>query len=171
MIPASLKNFNVIFDGTPLTGLAEEVVLPKLTRKMDDYQGGGMLGPVSLDMGLDAMALEITFAEFQAIVLKSWGVLDVSGINVRFMGAAYAEDSQHTVQAIEVSVRGRLKEIDKGTAKRGDRSKMKTTMPLTYFKYSVNGEPYIEIDLIAGTEIVGGVDRAAAVRSALGTSA
>jgi uncharacterized protein len=168
MLPRKLENFNVIVDGRPLAGVAEEITLPKLERKTESFVAGGMLGPVELDLGMDGLKLEFTLAEFNAEILKTWGVADAGGINLRFLGAARADNADGTVEAIEISVRGRWKTIDKGNAKRHELAKMKVEMPLTYFEYRSNGVTLAKIDLIAGIEITGGVDRSQAVREAIG---
>lgn len=168
MLPRKLVNFDVVIDGRRMQGVAEEITLPKLERKTEDYQGGGMLGPVALDLGMSDLKMEFTLGEFNADVLKSWGLASAAGINIRFMGALRSDDGDGKVDALEISCRGRWKTIDKGGAKRGDGSKMKVEMPLTYIKITRNGQAEIEIDLINNIEIVGGVDRAAAVRAAIG---
>lgn len=168
MLPKTLHNFNVIIDGRPMAGVAEEITLPSLERKTESYRGAGMLGPVELDLGMEALKLDFTLAEFNTDVLKSWGINDASGINVRFMGAARVNDGTGAVQAIEISVRGRWKKVEQGNAKNGDLAKMKVEMPLTYYRYKADGEALIEVDLIAGTESVGGTDRSKAMLAALG---
>ena len=170
MLPRVLKNFNVIVDGRPMAGIAEELVLPSLERKMDDYRAGGMIGPASLDLGLEGLKLEFTLAEFSRDIITAWGLSDAGGINTRFLGAARSDDGASGVDAIEVSVRGRWKKLDQGTVKNADLAKMKVEMPLTYYRYSLNGEVLIEIDLITGKEVVGGVDRSAEVMRAIGTA-
>jgi len=170
MLPAFVKQYTGYINGYPMPGLIEEITLPKLTRKMDDYQGGGMLGPVSVDMGMDALKLELTFSQVQLEILRAFGSPDAGGILGRFVGAAVADDATATVRAIEITVRGRIKEIDKGSWKRGDRAKMKVDMPLVYFMYTENGVKIVEYDLINNIEYVNGVDRQAAVRAALGMS-
>jgi P2 family phage contractile tail tube protein len=168
MLPRVLRNFNVIIEGRPMAGVAEELVLPSLERKMEEYRGAGMLGPVSLDLGLEPLKLEFTLVEFNPDVIKAWGLGDAGGINVRFMGAARTDDSNSAVDAIEVAVRGRWKKLEQGSAKNADVAKMKVEMPLTYYRYKLNGDVLIEIDLVSGKEVVGGVDRSADVMKALG---
>lgn len=168
MLPRVLKNFNVIIDGRPMAGVAEELVLPALERKMEEYRAGGMLAPVSLDLGLELLKLEFTLAQFDADVIKAWGLEDAGGINTRFLGAARADDGSSGVDAIEISVRGRWKKIEQGTVKNADQAKMKVEMPLVYYRYSLNGSVLIEIDVVTGKEVVGGVDRSAAMLQALG---
>ena len=167
MLPRVLKDFTLFVDGLGYAGLVEEVTLPKLTRQMEDHQAGGMLGPVKLDLGMDAMTLECTIAEFNPEILKLWGNANASGINARFLGAITSQDGGGT-DAIEISVRGRFEEIDPGTAKKKETGKLKIKMPLTYYRYSHNGVVLIEIDLISGKESVGGTDLSAAVMKALG---
>lgn len=168
MLPKVLRNFNVIIEGRPLAGIAEELKLPDLERKTEEYRGGGMLAPVALDLGMELLSLEFTLTEFNADVLRSWGIFNAGGINTRFLGAARSDDGNTGVDAIEVSVRGRWKKIELGTAKTAELAKMKVEMPLTYYRYSLNGRPLIEVDVITGKEVVGGVDRSASLQRALG---
>ncbi len=166
MIPRVLHDFSLVIEGRPAHGLVETLTLPKLSRKMDDYQAGGMSGPVSLDLGQEALSLSFTLAEFEKDVLRSWGVFGVAALNTRFLGAALADDG--SVDAIEISARGRWQVLEMGEAKKGDRAKMKVEMPLAYYSYVANSETLIELDLIQGIEVVGGVDRRAAIRAAIG---
>ena len=43
-LPNTLKNFNAFTDGASFMGVIEEIKLPKLSRKMEDFRGGGMDG-------------------------------------------------------------------------------------------------------------------------------
>ncbi len=168
MLPRKLVNFNVIIDGRPLAGVAEEITLPSLDRKMEGFRAGGMLGPAELDLGMEALKLDFTMGEFNIDVLTSWGVWDAGGINCRFLGAARADADGGKVEAIEISARGRWKKIDPGGVKNGDHAKMKVEMPLVYYKYTSDGRPLVEIDIINGVEIVGGVHHTADVLKAIG---
>lgn len=165
--PSKLKNFNLFNDGNNYQGQVAEIDLPKLTRKTEDWRGAGMGGAVKVDMGQEAMQMEWTCGGMMRGVLSQWGVTKHNAVLLRFAGAYQAEDSD-TPDAIEVVVRGRHSEIDMGKAKAGDETSMKITTQLTYYKLSINGEDVIEIDMIAMIEKVGGVDRLAAVRQAIG---
>ncbi|MBI6358056.1 phage major tail tube protein, partial [Proteus mirabilis] len=50
-LPRKLKNFNLFMNGVNYVGVAEELTLPKITRKLEAYRGGGMNGSVQIDMG------------------------------------------------------------------------------------------------------------------------
>ena len=56
-LPRKLKYLNMFNDGLSYMGVVESVTLPKLTRKLEKYRGGGMPGSVSIDLGLDDDAL------------------------------------------------------------------------------------------------------------------
>ncbi|PKR55062.1 phage major tail tube protein [Thalassospira marina] len=168
MLPKILKNFNIIIDGIGMVGLAEEVVLPVLERDTEEFRGGGMLGPVELDLGMNAMKLEATIIENSPNIIKAFGLADASGVQTRFLGAQQADDSSNSVTAIEVSVRGRWKKIDMGTVKGGDLAKMKIELPITYYKYTANGDVLVEIDLVNGKEVIGSVDRQQGIMQASG---
>ncbi len=117
-LPRKLKNFNLLLDGESYAGVASEVVLPKLTRKTEEFRGGGMNGPVSADMGLEALSLEFTVG-MDVRVYRQFGISKVDGALMRFVGAWQREDSDQ-VTAVEVVARGRYTELDPGTAKAGE---------------------------------------------------
>lgn len=167
MLPKVLKSWNLFIDGRGFAGTATKVKLPKLEIEGDEYRGGGMLGPVQLDLGMAAMELGFTLAEFSAPVLRAWGIDDVSGIQARFLGAAVGQDGSGT-DAIEISARGRWKSIDMGEAESKKLSTMDVVMPLSYYRYSLNGEVLAEVDFIAGTASVNGKSLFADALKALG---
>lgn len=165
-LPKVVKDFNLFIDGRGYAGRVEEVQLPKIEEESEDYKAGGMLGSVKIPMGLKGLEMEFTLAEFSVDVLDQWGVADIGGIGARFLAAAVAGDGTGT-DAIEISVRGKWDSLDLGTVKKKDLSKMKVKMPLTYYKYSVNGITHIEADMLAEKLVVNGIDRTAELRTAL----
>ncbi|SYX51066.1 major tail tube protein [Escherichia coli] len=59
-------------------GKVTSVTPPKLTRKTDSYRGGGMMGAVSIDLGLDDSALDASFVmggAVRALFLKYGGTM------------------------------------------------------------------------------------------------
>ena len=168
MIPRVLKNFNLIVDGRGYAGKVEELALPKLGRKMEEWRGGGMAAPIEIDMGLEKLQCEFTLKEYNEEVLKLWGLVDHAGVTVRFKGALEADDAAATVTPVEVAVRGRWREIDGGNWKAGEAASMKVAVACSYYKYTSDGATLIEIDVANMTEIVDGTDRMAAIRDAIG---
>lgn len=166
-LPNTLKNFNVYADGNSLMGVVEEVTLVKLSRKMEAFQGGGMVAPVDMDLGNEKLEHDITCGGFVAELVKQYGTAKASGVLLRFAGA-YQRDDTEAVQAVEIVTRGRYAEIDFGNAKVGDKSQTKLKASLSYYKLTVDGVVLIEIDALAFIFIVGGIDMLAKQRKAIG---
>lgn len=166
-LPRKLKNLNLFGDGESYLGQVVEVKLPTLTRSMEDYRGGGMSGPVKIDNGQDAIELESKFGGLMRPILRQYGAARHDAVQLRYAGA-YQRDDSGAVDAVEIVVRGRHEEIDAGTAKAGDDTEFTVKTACSYFKLSINGVTEIEIDLVNMVEIVGGVDRLAQQRAAIG---
>lgn len=165
-LPRKLKNFILFNDGIRYMGEVPEVNLPKLSRKTEDYRGGGMNGPIKLDGGMEGMEMEWTAAGYLREVFAQFGTLKVDGVLLRFNGALQADDMERP-QTLEVVVRGRHTEIDPGKAKAGDNTEVKIKTALSYYKLTLDGELLVEIDFVNMIENIGGVDRLAEVRAAL----
>ncbi|MGB1026457.1 MAG: phage major tail tube protein, partial [Rhodospirillaceae bacterium] len=148
MLPSTIKNWTVIIDGRSMAGKAESVKLPSLERNMVDYEGGGMLGPVEIDMGIKKLTMEFTLKEFNPEVIALWGLFGANAIGARFLAAETAEASDASVDAIEIAVRGRWNKLDLGEAKKGEANALAVAMPLTSYKYSRNGVLLHHIDLV-----------------------
>jgi len=167
-IPRVLKNFGVFADGRGYLGLVPELTTPKLTRKMEEYRAGGMNAPIELDMGMEKLECDWTLKDYNEDVLKLYGVVGHAAVALRFKGALQADDADGTVTPIEIIVRGRLRELDQGGWKPGEGISMKMSMACSYYKYTSGGATLIEIDVPHMVENVGGEDRLAAVRRAIG---
>ncbi|MDD5175760.1 MAG: phage major tail tube protein [Sterolibacterium sp.] len=166
-LPSVLKNFNLFNDGAGYMGKVEEVKLPKLKRKMDEFRGGGMNGPAKVDLGQEGLEIEFSCAGFMAQVFEQYGTTKADGVMLRFAGA-YQRDDTCAVQAVEVVVRGRHEELDPGDAKGGEKGKLTVKSTLTYYKLTVDGQEKIEIDLLNFVEKVNNVDMLADQRKAIG---
>jgi P2 family phage contractile tail tube protein len=129
-IPKKLRLFTLFVDGENFIGKVPSV-LPKLTRKTEDYQGGGMVGSVAVDLGLDSGALDasmIVGGVVEELILK-YG--DIDELRLRFVGEIY---SGGTSSLLEVEMRGRITEIDPGDAKQGDDTNHTYAIKNTYYK-------------------------------------
>jgi P2 family phage contractile tail tube protein len=166
-LPKKLKAFNVFNAGENCVGLAEEIALPKLSRKTEDYRGGGMNGPIKLDFGQEGIVIETTWGGLMKSVLSQYGVMTHDGVQLRFAGAYQSEDATRP-DAVEIVIRGRHTEMDFGNAKSGESNVFKVSSACSYYKLSINGETIIEIDLINMVEKVNGSDLLSALRSAIG---
>ncbi len=165
-MPRKLKNMNVFNEGQTWLGEVSSVTLPKLTRKLEDWRGGGMDGTVKLDIGAEAMEIETTCGGPMLDVLKQFGVTKLAGVYLRYVGV-HQNDETDTLDTVEVTVRGRHEEIDMGESKPGEGGEFKTKSSLVYYRLDWNGRTIIEIDVLNMVFMVDGVDRLAEMRAAL----
>lgn len=158
-LPKKLKYFNMFFDGDNYFGMVPEITPAKLTKKLEEYQAGGMPVAVAVDMGFDAGALDmdITLCGLDAGLIKKWGVTTADGMQVRFAGS-YQDDASGEAVACEIQTRGRFSEIDPGSAKVGDDTSHKYSLKNSYYKLTINGEEIVEIDALNMIYNVAGVD-------------
>lgn len=168
-LPRKLKHLNLFNDGNNWQGIVESLTLPKFTRKFEKYRGGGMAGAVDVDMGLDDSALDTEFSigGMESLLYKQLAKTTADGIQLRFTGSIQRDDIGE-VQAVELVVRGRHKEIDAGELKTGESNTTKVSSTNSYAKLTINGEVLYEVDTINMVEIVDGVDLMEAHRRAIG---
>lgn len=168
-LPTKLKNMNVYNDGTSYAGVATSVTLPKLTRKMEAFRAGGVAGAIKADFGLDddALKVEWTCGGYVKQILQQYGATDVAGVQLRF-AQAYQRDDTNEVTAVEIVVRGRHSEIDRGESKVGDDTEVKIVTECVYYKESHDGQTVFEIDLVNMIHMVGEIDTMQAIRTAIG---
>ncbi|MDR7101453.1 phage major tail tube protein [Croceicoccus sp. BE223] len=166
-LPSKLKNMNLHGDGDSYMGVVAEVTLPPLKIVTEDWRGGGMVGAVAVDLGLDKLEMEFVAGGLLVPAIRKFGAAAHDGTMLRFNGAYQADDGS-AVKAVEVVSRGRYVEIDMGGAKPGDDTEHTFKSVLSYYKLSIDGRTEIEIDMVGGVFIVDGIDRNAEIRAALG---
>ncbi|SDK78308.1 hypothetical protein SAMN05661010_00068 [Modicisalibacter muralis] len=168
MLPKILKDFNLFGDGNNWQGMIPSLTPPELGRRMVEYEGGGMDGPIEVDMG--ATLQEMSWTAGGLIVD---GLFDTFGSPIHDaaqlrMTGSYESDETGEVVSVEITVRGRHKTIAMGEAAKGDNSTTEVTTTLSYYKLVVDGEEIIEMDKPGYVFKVRGEDRLAKRRQALG---
>ncbi|MBT2767614.1 phage major tail tube protein [Stenotrophomonas sp. ISL-67] len=166
-MPSKLKNLNLFNDGESYLGQVTEFKLPTLTRKMEEYRAGGMLGPIDVDLGQEKIEAEWKCGGLMLQVLRQYGAIRHNAVQLRFAGAYQSEDSE-AVDSVEIVLRGRHSEVDAGTGKVGDDTEFSVKTSVSYYKLTINGRTEIEIDMVGMVFIVNGVDLQAAQRRAIG---
>ncbi|MFW5499582.1 MULTISPECIES: phage major tail tube protein [unclassified Maridesulfovibrio] len=165
-LPRKLKKFTAWVDGTGYLGKVQELEPPKLALKTEEYRAGGMDAPVEIDMGMEKLEANATFAEYSPELFEKFGVLEKDDIPITFRGAIRAGGND--ADAVILEMRGKVKELDSGTWKAGDDSTLKVGITLTYYKVTIAGDETIEIDTVNIIRTIGGVDQLASERDALG---
>lgn len=168
-LPYILKNMNMFLNGAGYVGQIAEVTLPPLVRKMEGYRGGGMDGPVKVDMGLsdDGIVFEWKPGGFLVEAYQGFGAVTHDAEMIRWVGA-YQDDGAGLYKTVEVTTRGRHEEITPGTAKPSEKGEETIKTTASYYKLTVDGATVIEIDIMNMVFVVNGTDRNAELRAALG---
>ncbi len=160
------KNFSLYIDGKGYAGQVEEVNPPKLTKKTEDFRGGGMNGPLKMGMGMESMDADFTMIQFSRDVLAQFGAVEGQYIPFTLREALESYDGTNT--GVVHTMRGTITEIDQGSVKAGDKPAIKFMINLNYYKLQHGDVVVQEIDLTNMVHIVNGVDVLAAQRKNLG---
>lgn len=158
MLPKIIKDAILTVEGFGYAGRIESITWPKFARKMEDFQAGGMNGPVAVDMGSEKLEMEFELAEQSAELIKLWGVCGTSAHRFRINASAESDNPGCEGEAIEVIAFGRLREIDFGSFKPAEKSTVKFTADLSALTYRNNGKLIVDIDHVNSVLVVDGVD-------------
>jgi P2 family phage contractile tail tube protein len=161
-----LKNINLFVDGRGYAGQVEELTPPKLTLKTEEFRAGGMDAPLELTMGMEKLEADFTLISYDRDVLAQFGVAE--GFNVPFVMRGALESLDGTVRPVVITLRGKIKELDSGTFKPGEKPSLKVTMALGYYRMEHGSTTVHEIDVENMVRVVNGVDALAQTRAALG---
>lgn len=162
-IPRKIRNFNVFVDGISYFGRATEAKLPQVKIQTEANCNSGQDGPFGMDMGIEGMTAEVTFAEWDAVLLKKLGSED------RFVFRPAAQgDSRADADTIIATMSGLITAAETGDLKPGEGAPLKLVMDLRYYRLEINGEEIMEIDLVNAKRVIGGTDQLAAQRRAMG---
>ncbi len=157
-----LRNCDLFIDGRGYAGRVEEMTPPKLTVQTEEHRAGGMDMAVEIDMGLEKMECEFSLSGVDREVLKLWGLVAGRVVPLTFRAALQNEDGAVTAVAVKV------REIDWGTWKPGEKAPLKAVVAVRYYKLEHGGRTVHEIDAENMIRIVDGVDQLALQRAALG---
>jgi uncharacterized protein len=166
MLDNILKNMNLFVDGRGMAGNIEEITLPKLTTKTEEFRNGGMDAPVEIEMGMEKLEMDATLTRFDKEILKMYGLAPGNMKPLTIRGSLSSEDGNEI--PVIINTRGMIKEVDAGSWKAGDKATLKISIALRYYKLIVNGEVIHEIDVPNMIRIIGGVDQLATQRANLG---
>ncbi|MCE8023665.1 phage major tail tube protein [Billgrantia aerodenitrificans] len=166
-LPKILKDFNLFGDGNNWQGQIPELTLPELARRMVEYEGGGMDGPIEVDQGAELQVFEWTAGGMIVEIFDTWGSPIHDAALLRLTGSYESDETGETVP-VEIVMRGRHKTIALGDASKGDNNQISVTTTLSYFKLTVDGEVIIERDVPGMVFRVRGEDRYAQRRRNLG---
>jgi P2 family phage contractile tail tube protein len=167
MLPKILKNFAVFVDGRGYAGKVEEITLPKLTIKTEEYRAGGMDVPVAMDMGMEKLETDMTFSDYDQEIFKLFGIISGNLVALTLRGALQEPDKSDAIPIV-LHLRGTIRELDFGTWKAAEKATLKMAMDLRAYKLVYNNIDVIEIDAENMIRKIDGTDQLATFRTALG---
>jgi len=168
MIPQLIKDGDAFVEGRGYSGKVEELTLPSLTVKTEDIQAGGMIAPLSVDMGLEKLEASLKLYEWSEDIISRFATTNNKGVKFRFVFAAERDDVSEELTPIDVAVHGRIVSLDFSAFKKGSMVPLEVKIDVAYFRYESDGKALIEIDVTNMIYNVNGVDRYAQRRAALG---
>lgn len=161
-----LKNFNLYVDGRGYAGNVDEVQLPALTVVEEDYRAGGMDAPVALDMGMEKLEATFKTSKFDRDLLTKWGITSGTRVALTLRGALESLDG--SVKPVVVKLYGAIHGLEFDAITPGAKAGLSFRMAATYYSHAIADETLHEIDVLNMKRIIGGVDRLAEIRAAIG---
>lgn len=161
-----LKKFNLFIEAKGYAGEVDELQLPKLAIKTEDFQGGGMDAPMEIDVGVEKLNATISLTGYDPDVIASWGLAEGNDLQLQARGALESADG--SVEAVVVTMHGKINGLEMDPWKPAATSKLKFTINCRYYAYRQDGRTLIEIDIKNFKRVINGVDQLAGMRSAIG---
>lgn len=163
-----LKNINLFVDGRGYAGQVEEFNPPVLALVTEEFRGGGMDAPLEIEMGMEKLEASFSLIAYDADVLALFGVTAGQTVPFVFRGALESFDGE--VKAVVHTMRGKIRKIDSGTSKAGDKPSLSVEMALNYYRLEHDGAVLHEIDVVNMVRVVNGIDQLTQQRRALAIS-
>lgn len=160
------KNLNLTVDGKGYAGQIDAFNAPRLRLQTESFRAGGMEAPVEVPMGMEKLECDFSLVSYDADVLAAFGVREGAETSVVVREALESFDG--TVTPVVHSMRGRIRSIDPGISKPGEKPALKVEMALVYYRLTHGGKDVIEIDVQNMVRVVNGVDMLKPAREALG---
>ncbi|WP_312813033.1 phage major tail tube protein [Brevundimonas sp.] len=166
-LPRKLKDMVVHGNGESFMGECKTFTRPPLEMEGEDWRGGGMIAPVKIFTGLQALEVEHTYGGEIPALNATFAEHAIDATQLRFTGA-YQEAAEGRYDHVEITVRGRTYAIDAGGDEVGGDTEVTYKTACSYYKQVRNGRVEFEIDTMNKVFIVHGVDRVAEERRILG---
>ncbi|WP_285309319.1 phage major tail tube protein [Stenotrophomonas maltophilia] len=160
------KNFNFYVDGKGYAGSVMSFTAPKLSLKTEDFQAGGMLAPTEIVLGHEKLTADVEFASDDAEIMSKFHVIESKEYGFTAREALEGDDGE--VTQVVHNMRGKVKLLDRGETKVGEKGTIKVSLALSYYKLTHGAQVVQEIDVVNMIARQGGVDVLAGIRGALG---
>lgn len=164
-LPRILKNFDFSIAGLSASGTCDTVTPPTLEIKTEDHRGGGMDMDVKLDMGMNALVMEASFAEYDPQILTTFGRR--SGNSPQYVFRGHCEDEDGNTRLVTITARGRVNKLTPAEVGPGKKNTLSITIDLRFYRMDVDGAIVHLIDPINMERVIGGENQLAAMKASL----
>ncbi|WP_341815459.1 phage major tail tube protein [Wolbachia endosymbiont (group B) of Idaea biselata] len=120
---------------------------------------------VSIDMGMEKLEAELTFAEYDSELFRLFGLINNNAVSLTLRGGLQGSSD---TESVVINLRGLFKELDFGSWKPAEKAMLKCTVAANYYKLTIDGKELIEIDAENMIRKIDGVDQMTSMRTALG---
>ena len=93
--------------------------------------------------GMEKLEAEITFSEYDPELFRLFGIMDNSTVNFTLRGGLQGTGD---AEPVVINLRGKIKELDSGSWKAGDKVTLKCMIAIFYYKLTIDRRELIEID-------------------------
>jgi P2 family phage contractile tail tube protein len=168
-LPKFLKNFNVQVNGFNYKLRAEEITLPKIKVKTEEFQASAMHGPLEIGVSLEKLESTLKLLEIPSEILLATGFSVGGYVTTLVTGARQPQGGD--AEPLTALMQGWIKGLDFGTWKPGDPKAANLTieMAVNRYSFSIGDIPLINIDLENGIQFISGADYGSSIRKALRT--
>ena len=168
MIQDILRDFILYNGADKMVGRIESFKPPDLERLVEDVRMSGMDMPMPVDMGMAAMEASWVTTGIDAGSYAGFGLISsATPIAVSVRGAVINPLTGIPTPVIH-AFNGPITKIEAAAWKVGERPGLTTTIKPIFYSLTHGGVPVIEIDVINGIRLVGGVDQLITLRAITG---
>jgi P2 family phage contractile tail tube protein len=125
-----------------------------------------MLAPTEIVLGHEKLTADVEFASDDAEIMSKFHVIESKEYGFTAREALEGDDGE--VTQVVHNMRGKVKLLDRGETKVGEKGTIKVSLALSYYKLTHGAQVVQEIDVVNMIARQGGVDVLAGIRGALG---
>lgn len=168
MIQDILRDFILYNGADKMVGRIESFTAPTLERMVEDVRMSGMDTSMPVDMGMVAMEASWITTGIDAGTYAGFGLITSTTPIAVSVRAALIDPVTGKPTPVIIKLNGPITKIEPAAWKVGERPGLTTTMKPIFYSLTHGGKPIIEVDVINGTRLVGGVDQMSALRAITG---
>lgn len=168
MLQDILRDFILYNGADKMVGRIEKFKPPDLKRIVEDVRMSGMDMAMPVDMGMEPMEASWTTTGIDAGSYAGFGLISsATPIAVSVRAAAMNPLTGIPVPVIH-AFNGPITVVEASEYKVGERATLTTTVKPIFYSLTHGGKPIIEIDVVNGIRLIGGVDQLITLRAITG---